>query len=32
MPFTVDSMFGGWDKAFPDVIQNVFQQQVQNKR
>jgi sulfate transport system substrate-binding protein len=32
LPFTVDSMFGGWDKAYPDVIQGVFQQQVQNKR
>ena len=31
LPFTVD-MFGGWDKAFPDVIQNIFQNQVQNKR
>ena len=30
MSFTVD-MFGGWDKAYPDVIQNIFQQQVQNK-
>ncbi|MFL6373289.1 MAG: sulfate ABC transporter substrate-binding protein [Pyrinomonadaceae bacterium] len=29
LPFTVDSMFGGWDKAYPDVIQGVFQQQVQ---
>ena len=31
LPFTVE-MFGGWEKAFPDVIQNVFQNQVQNKR
>ena len=31
LPFTVD-MFGGWDKAYPDVIEKVFQQQVQNKR
>mgnify|MGYP003339357089 CR=1 FL=1 len=31
LPFTVE-MFGGWDKAYPDVIQNIFQQQVQNKR
>jgi sulfate transport system substrate-binding protein len=30
MPFTVD-MFGGWDKAFPDVIQDVFQKQVQKR-
>jgi sulfate/thiosulfate-binding protein len=32
MPFTVDEMFGGWDKAFPDVIQGVFMQQVQGKK
>lgn len=31
MPFTVDEMFGGWDKAYPDVIQRVFQQQVQKR-
>ncbi|HTH51675.1 MAG TPA: sulfate ABC transporter substrate-binding protein [Pyrinomonadaceae bacterium] len=30
LPFTVD-MFGGWDKAFPDVIQGIFQQQVQKR-
>jgi len=32
MPFTVDEMFGGWDKAYPDVIQGVFMQQVQGKK
>ena len=31
MPFTVDEMFGGWDKAYPDVIQNIFLQQVQKR-
>lgn len=28
LPFTVD-YFGGWDKAYPDIIQGVFQKQVQ---
>ena len=27
-PFTVD-MFGGWSRAYPDVIQNIFQAKVQ---
>jgi sulfate/thiosulfate-binding protein len=27
--FTVE-MFGGWDKAYPDIIQNIFIKQVQN--
>ena len=30
-PFTVD-MFGGWDKAYPDVIEKIFRDQVQNKK
>jgi sulfate transport system substrate-binding protein len=30
-PFTIE-MFGGWPKAFPEVIEGVFQQQVQNIR
>jgi sulfate transport system substrate-binding protein len=30
LPFTVD-YFGGWDKAYPDVIENVFRQKVQKK-
>ncbi len=30
-PFTVE-MFGGWDKAYPDVIEGVFRAQVQNKK
>ncbi|MGH9819909.1 MAG: hypothetical protein ACRD43_07040, partial [Pyrinomonadaceae bacterium] len=29
-PFTVQ-MFGGWSKAYPDVIQNIFQARVQNR-
>lgn len=28
-PFSVE-MFGGWDKAYPDVIENIFLKQVQN--
>jgi len=30
MPFTVQ-LFGGWDKAYPDIIENIFIKQVQNK-
>jgi sulfate/thiosulfate transport system substrate-binding protein len=30
MPFTID-YFGGWDKAYPDIIEKVFRQQVQKK-
>ena len=30
MPFTID-YFGGWDKAYPDVIEAVFKNQVQRK-
>ena len=30
-PFTID-MFGGWDKAYPEVIEGIFRQQVQGKR
>jgi sulfate transport system substrate-binding protein len=29
-PFTVE-MFGGWERAYPDVIEKVFQAQVQGK-
>lgn len=29
-PFTIE-MFGGWDKAYPDVIEKIFRDQVQNK-
>jgi len=29
-PFTVD-LFGGWSKAYPDVIQNIFQAKVQSR-
>lgn len=30
-PFTID-MFGGWDKAYPEVIEGVFRDQVQGRR
>ena len=29
-PFTIE-MFGGWDKAYPDVIEGVFMKQVKNQ-
>jgi sulfate transport system substrate-binding protein len=31
MPFTVD-YFGGWAKAYPDVIEKVFRDQVQHRK
>ena len=30
MPFTIE-YFGGWEKAYPEVIENVFRDQVQRK-
>jgi sulfate transport system substrate-binding protein len=30
MPFTID-YFGGWDKAYPEVIEKIFRYQVQRK-
>jgi len=30
IPFTID-YFGGWDKAYPDVIEKIFRDQVQRK-
>ncbi|HEU4836666.1 MAG TPA: sulfate ABC transporter substrate-binding protein [Pyrinomonadaceae bacterium] len=30
MPFTID-YFSGWDKAYPDVIEGIFRDQVQRK-
>jgi len=30
MPFTIE-YFGGWDKAFPEVIEGIFRDQVQRK-
>jgi len=30
-PFTVD-YFGGWDKAFPEIIEGVFRDQVQKRK
>jgi sulfate/thiosulfate transport system substrate-binding protein len=31
MPFTID-YFGGWDKAYPDVIERIFRDQVQRRQ
>ncbi|HET9786317.1 MAG TPA: sulfate ABC transporter substrate-binding protein [Pyrinomonadaceae bacterium] len=31
MPFTID-YFGGWSKAYPDVIEKVFRDQVQRRK
>ena len=31
MPFTVD-YFGGWDKAYPEVIEQIFRDQVQRRK
>jgi len=31
LPFTVD-YFGGWDKAYPEVIEGVFRDRVQKAR
>ena len=30
MPFTIEE-FGGWDRAYPDIIEKVFRDQVQRK-
>jgi sulfate/thiosulfate-binding protein len=30
MPFTID-YFGGWDKAYPEIIEQIFRDQVQRK-
>lgn len=30
-PFTVE-MFGGWDRAYPEIIEKVFRDQVQSKK
>ncbi len=30
-PFTIE-MFGGWDRAYPGIIENVFRDQVQTKK
>ncbi|PYT01050.1 MAG: sulfate ABC transporter substrate-binding protein [Acidobacteria bacterium] len=30
LPFTVE-MFGGWDRAYPEVIEQIFRDQVQSK-
>lgn len=31
MPFTIDYL-GGWDKAYPDIIEKVFRDQVQKRK
>jgi hypothetical protein len=30
MPFTID-YFGGWAKAYPEIIEGIFRDQVQRK-
>jgi hypothetical protein len=31
LPFTID-YFGGWPKAYPEVIEKVFREQVQRRK
>ncbi len=31
MPFTID-YFGGWEKAYPDIIENMFKTKVQSRK
>jgi sulfate transport system substrate-binding protein len=31
LPFTID-YFGGWDKAYPDVIEKIFRDRVQRRK
>jgi sulfate transport system substrate-binding protein len=31
LPFTID-YFGGWDKAYPEVIEQIFKSKVQNRK
>jgi ABC-type sulfate transport system substrate-binding protein len=31
LPFTID-YFGGWDKAYPEVIEQIFKNKVQNRK
>jgi ABC-type sulfate transport system substrate-binding protein len=31
MPFTID-YFGGWDKAYPDVIEQIFKNKVRDRK
>lgn len=31
MPFTID-YFGGWDRAYPEVIEQIFKHRVQNRK
>jgi hypothetical protein len=31
MPFTID-YFGGWNRAYPEVIEGIFRDQVQRRK
>jgi len=31
-PFTVNDRFGGWDRAYPEIIEGVFRDQVQKRK
>ena len=31
-PFTVNDKFGGWDRAYPEVIEGIFRNQVQKRK
>ncbi len=31
-PFTVNDRFGGWDRAYPDIIEGIFRDQVQKRK
>jgi sulfate/thiosulfate transport system substrate-binding protein len=31
MPFTID-YFGGWDRAYPDIVEKIFREQVQRRK
>jgi len=31
-PFTVNDKFGGWDRAYPEIIESVFRDQVQKRK
>ena len=32
MPFTADTLFGGWDQAYPQVIERIWRDQVRRIR
>ena len=31
LPFTVGELFGGWDRAYPEIIEGVWRNQVKKK-